>query len=83
MRPKSFGNWLKSGSKLTPLWRRDPGLNLSGALCKNPQLGNSGGCVEAISDPPFFEQPLSACLGAEDTVVGFPEHLARRPECAN
>jgi hypothetical protein len=37
----------------------------------------------AISDPPFFEQPLSACLGAEDTVVGFPEHLARRPECAN
>ena len=37
MRPKSFGNWLKSGSKLTPLWQRDPGLNLSGALCKNPQ----------------------------------------------
>jgi hypothetical protein len=38
MRPKSFGNWLKSGSKLTPLWRRDPGLNLSGALCQKTQL---------------------------------------------
>jgi hypothetical protein len=30
-------DWLKSGSKRTPLWRRDPGLNLSGPLCKNPR----------------------------------------------
>ena len=34
---KSLGNWLKSGSEPAPLWRRDPGLNLFGALCKNPQ----------------------------------------------
>lgn len=33
---KSFGNWLKSGSEPTPLWRRDPGLNLFAGKCKNP-----------------------------------------------
>ena len=27
----------ESRSKPTPLWRRDRGLNLFGALCKNPQ----------------------------------------------
>lgn len=58
-----------------------PTAEFSIRLVEEP--GNSGECVEAISDPPFFEQPLSAYLGAEDSVVGFPEHFARRPECAS
>jgi hypothetical protein len=41
-----------------------------------------GGGIED-QPPPSFERPLSACLGAEDSVAGFPEDLARRPERAN
>jgi hypothetical protein len=48
MWPNSFRNWLKSGSKLTPLWRRDPGLNLSGATCQKTHIDSESGFAVVI-----------------------------------